>query len=221
VGDVRFAGVPIKTDPREHGVTIDPQVKYVTAEGHAGSLGAEKPDVEHSIPVADVLERGMLALRLNGEPIPGIHGGPVRLVTPGLFGTMEIKWLRRLRFETEPLCLVRVEDRADTHAWHLRDLGPSHRLSGPQPTARRQDLLEPQRLRVDRRVQGRRDRRLKQGDSTTAFRRAARGVVDTAGRAAADLGAGSTSIDSCSRPMRRASSRNRTSSSATSRKGRR
>ena len=63
-------------------------------------MGLEKPDLEHSIPVADVLERGIIALRLNGEPLPGIHGGPVRLVTPGFFGTMQIKWLTRLRFET-------------------------------------------------------------------------------------------------------------------------
>ena len=100
VGNVRFAGVPLKTILAKHGVAVDPQVKYVTAEGHDGPMRSEKPDLEHSIPVADILERGMLALRLNGEPIPGIHGGPVRLVTPGLFGTMQIKWLSRLRFET-------------------------------------------------------------------------------------------------------------------------
>jgi sulfite oxidase len=100
VGNVRFAGVPIKAILAKHNVQVDPQVKYVTAEGADGPMGTEKPDLEHSIPVADVLERGVLALRLNGEPLPGIHGGPVRLVTPGLFGTMQIKWVTRLRFET-------------------------------------------------------------------------------------------------------------------------
>jgi sulfite oxidase len=100
VGNVRFAGVPIKAILAKHNVQVDPQVKYVTAEGHDGPMGTEKPDLEHSIPVADVLDRGIIALRLNGEPLPGIHGGPVRLVTPGLFGTMQIKWVTRLRFET-------------------------------------------------------------------------------------------------------------------------
>jgi sulfite oxidase len=100
VGNVRFAGVPLKAILEKHNVEIDPQVKYVTAEGNDGPMGLEKPDLEHSIRIADVLERGILALRLNGEPLPGIHGGPVRLVTPGLFGTMQIKWLTRLRFET-------------------------------------------------------------------------------------------------------------------------
>jgi sulfite oxidase len=100
VGNVRFAGVPLKAILEKYNITVDPQVKYITAEGHDVPMGLEKPDFEHSIPVADLMERGILALRLNGEPLPGIHGGPVRLVTPGLFGTMQIKWLSRLRFET-------------------------------------------------------------------------------------------------------------------------
>jgi sulfite oxidase len=100
VGNVRFAGVPLKAILEKYNVTVDPQVKYITVEGHDLPMGLEKPDFEHSIPVAPVLERSIFALKLNGEPLPGIHGGPVRLVTPGLFGTMQVKWLRRLRFET-------------------------------------------------------------------------------------------------------------------------
>src|ERR1700730_6098972 len=100
VGNVRFAGVPLKAILEKYNVMIDSQVKYVTAEGHDLPMGLERPDFEHSLPVAPVLERSIFALKLNGEPLPGIHGGPVRLVTPGLFGTMQVKWLRRLRFET-------------------------------------------------------------------------------------------------------------------------
>lgn len=100
VANVRFAGVPLKAILEQHNIEVDPQVKYITAEGRDSPASPEKPDFEHSIPVADVLERGIFALRLNGEPLPGIHGGPVRLVTPGLFGTMQVKWLARLRFET-------------------------------------------------------------------------------------------------------------------------
>ena len=100
MANVRFAGVPLTAVLEKHNVRVDPQVKYVTAEGHDLPMGLEKPDFEHSMPVADVLERGILALKLNGESLPGIHGGPVRLVTPGFFGTMQVKWLTRLRFET-------------------------------------------------------------------------------------------------------------------------
>ena len=100
VGNVVFSGVPLSAVLAKHNVRIDPQAKYVTAEGKDGPIGRELPDLEHSLPVADVLEKSILALKMNGEDLPGIHGGPVRLVTPGFFGTMQIKWLERLRFET-------------------------------------------------------------------------------------------------------------------------
>jgi hypothetical protein len=48
------------------------------------------------LPLADALEKSIFALKLNGELLPGVHGGPVRLVTPGIYGTMHVKWLRRL-----------------------------------------------------------------------------------------------------------------------------
>ena len=36
---------------------------------------------------------------MNGEPLPAIHGGPVRLITPGFYATMNIKWVSGLRLE--------------------------------------------------------------------------------------------------------------------------
>lgn len=100
VGNVRFTGVPLAALLVEHGITIDPSAEYVTAEGCDRPKSPGQPDFEHSLPIADVLDKTILALELNGEALPGIHGGPVRLVTPGYFGTMQIKWLSRLRFET-------------------------------------------------------------------------------------------------------------------------
>ncbi len=102
VGNVVFSGPRVSDVLAKHKVKIDRQVKFVTAAGSDLPLGLEMPDFEHSLPVEDVLERSILALKLNGEPLPGIHGGPVRLATPGFYGTMQVKWLRRLRFaETE------------------------------------------------------------------------------------------------------------------------
>jgi DMSO/TMAO reductase YedYZ molybdopterin-dependent catalytic subunit len=38
----------------------------------------------------------LLALRMNGQPLPAIHGGPVRLVVPGWAGNNWLKWVRRI-----------------------------------------------------------------------------------------------------------------------------
>jgi DMSO/TMAO reductase YedYZ molybdopterin-dependent catalytic subunit len=37
-----------------------------------------------------------LAYRLNGEPIPLVRGGPVRLIVPWAYGFKSIKWLQRI-----------------------------------------------------------------------------------------------------------------------------
>ena len=49
-------------------------------------------------PVEAAYDRpAMLAVRMNGEPLPPAHGFPVRLVTPGLYGYVSAtKWLSEL-----------------------------------------------------------------------------------------------------------------------------
>ena len=42
------------------------------------------------------LARAMLALRMNGAPLPRDHGLPVRLVVPGWYGCACIKWVSRI-----------------------------------------------------------------------------------------------------------------------------
>ncbi|MEZ4598133.1 MAG: molybdopterin-dependent oxidoreductase [Chloroflexota bacterium] len=100
VGNVRFGGVPLAAVLARHGVELDPRVRFVTARARQDPGATDQPAFEHSLPVGDVLERSILALTLDGKPMPGIHGGPVRLVTPGYFGTMQVKWLGGVRFET-------------------------------------------------------------------------------------------------------------------------
>jgi sulfite oxidase len=100
MGNVRFAGVSLAALLEHYGVKIKPEAKFLTAEGNDEPAAGEQ-DFEHSLPLDDALEKSLVALRLNGEPLPAIHGGPVRLVTPGYYGTMHVKWLNRLRFESK------------------------------------------------------------------------------------------------------------------------
>ena len=38
----------------------------------------------------------IIALELNGRPVPHLHGGPARLIVPGWVGSASIKWLTEI-----------------------------------------------------------------------------------------------------------------------------
>lgn len=99
MANVRFSGVPLAKLFAKLGIEPTNGAKFLAAEGRDSPDKPADADFEHSLPLEDVLEKSILALRLNGEPIPAAHGGPVRLITPGYYGTMNVKWLSRLRFE--------------------------------------------------------------------------------------------------------------------------
>jgi len=98
MGNVRFSGVSLSAVLKKLQIDLDPSARFISVEGKDAPLPGNE-DFEHSIPLDDALSRSILALDLNGRPIPAIHGGPVRLITPGYFGTMQMKWVSRIRFE--------------------------------------------------------------------------------------------------------------------------
>jgi DMSO/TMAO reductase YedYZ molybdopterin-dependent catalytic subunit len=44
----------------------------------------------------------IVALEMNGGPIPLVHGGPARLIVPGWYGMASVKWLERIEAVTTP-----------------------------------------------------------------------------------------------------------------------
>jgi len=99
VANVRFRGVPLKAVLEKFDVRPDSTARFLTAEGDDSPGKPADADFEHSLPLNETLERSILAIELNGQPLPAVHGGPLRLITPGYYGTMQVKWLTRLRFE--------------------------------------------------------------------------------------------------------------------------
>jgi sulfite oxidase len=44
----------------------------------------------------------LLALRMNGDPLPPVHGAPIRVVVPGYIGARSVKWLERIEVRSTP-----------------------------------------------------------------------------------------------------------------------
>ncbi len=86
------------------------------------------------LPLAKALaDDTIVAIAMNGEPLPVAHGFPARLVVSGWLGAASIKWLGRLEVSTRHLYTP----------WNTDDyvlIGPDHDADGP---ARGPAITEP------------------------------------------------------------------------------
>jgi DMSO/TMAO reductase YedYZ molybdopterin-dependent catalytic subunit len=99
LGNVEWEGVPLRPFLDDQKVLPSDAVTWLTAEGWDQPATPEGSDFSKSYHIADTaLDNAILALKMNGEPIPSCHGGPVRLIIPGYYGNMNVKFLTNLLF---------------------------------------------------------------------------------------------------------------------------
>ncbi len=75
---------------------LKPEAKWMLAEGSDAS------EMGRSIPIEKVLDDAMIVWGQNGEALRPEQGYPVRLLVPGWEGNLNVKWLRRLKFDDKP-----------------------------------------------------------------------------------------------------------------------
>jgi DMSO/TMAO reductase YedYZ molybdopterin-dependent catalytic subunit len=99
VGNARWTGVRVKD--------VFDRAGLKASARHAHTFGADKPPVKtppfhRSIELEKLLEDGIVAYEMNGEPLMALHGAPARLVVPGWAGVHWMKWIERISAQPEP-----------------------------------------------------------------------------------------------------------------------
>ncbi len=95
VGNATWEGVRLADLLKKAGVGEGSA--HIHIVGADGPPSPKTPAYLRSIPIAQAMDPNtILATRMNGEPLPAQHGGPLRLIVAGWTGNHWIKWIRAI-----------------------------------------------------------------------------------------------------------------------------
>lgn len=101
LGNAEWTGVPLHLVLEQAGVQATAQEVVFTGADHGPDEVVGDPaevTYERSLPLAKAMHPDtLLAYEMNGEPLPPLHGFPLRLLVPGWYGMGSVKWLTGIR----------------------------------------------------------------------------------------------------------------------------
>jgi DMSO/TMAO reductase YedYZ molybdopterin-dependent catalytic subunit len=148
MGCPRWGGVRLADVLRAAG--LKPGAAHVGGHGGDPGMVPTAAPVIRSIPMSKAMEENtLIAWAMNGEPLPWVHGYPLRLVVPGWVGSASTKWLHTImvldapfkgtymdssyrvpRYPVEPGQKM-PPDAVSTEAWPVKSI-----ITSPAPNAR-------------------------------------------------------------------------------------
>lgn len=97
VGCAEWTGVSLGDVLREAGLKSSAVFTGLFGADPDCTGSYERQAMSRGMPIAKALEpHTLLTWAMNGEPLPFLHGGPLRLVVPGWPGSLSQKWLKRI-----------------------------------------------------------------------------------------------------------------------------
>ncbi len=88
IGTAQWEGVRLNAILDEAGADFDRAADVVLRgeDGYSDSFPAERA----------LREEVLLVTKMNGSPLPPVHGFPARVIVPGIYGMKNVKWLMEL-----------------------------------------------------------------------------------------------------------------------------
>jgi DMSO/TMAO reductase YedYZ molybdopterin-dependent catalytic subunit len=152
IGNATWAGTPLAALLDEAGVQ-EPGIEVVFWGADAGEQSwREMTITEHfarSMSLDDAMNaNNLLAYEMNGEPLPPLHGFPLRLIAPGWYGIANVKWLTRIEvldrryqgnFMARDYVTIREEERDGETVWTFTSVTHDRLKSAPAKVTRQGD----------------------------------------------------------------------------------
>ena len=77
--------------------------KFTGHHGADSHLSAQGPAISRGMRIEKAMDEDtLIAIRMNGQPIPQMHGAPARLLVPGWPGSLSQKWFTRIELKSTP-----------------------------------------------------------------------------------------------------------------------
>ena len=102
VGTAWWTGAPLR-ELLKKAVPIDRAIEVLFTGADRGTEDGQRLSFQRSLPLREAFnEDVILAYRMNGRPLPRIHGFPIRVIVPRCYGVASVKWLTKIEVLAEP-----------------------------------------------------------------------------------------------------------------------
>ena len=150
VGNATWAGTPLSSLLEEAGIQeAGREVVFWGADAGEQTWRDEITVTEQfarSMALDDAMNpNNLLTYEMNGEPLPALHGYPLRLIAPGWYGVANVKWLTRIEvidrrymghFMARDYVTIREEERDGETVWTFTSVSRARLKSAPAKVTR-------------------------------------------------------------------------------------
>lgn len=155
VSNATWAGTPLATLLDEAGVQ-EQGIEVVFWGADVGEQTWREMTVTEQFARSMTLDdarnpENLLAYEMNGEPLPDLHGFPLRLIAPGWYGIANVKWLSRIEvldrrymgnFMARDYVTIREEELDGQTTWTFTSVGRARLKSAPARVTKQGDQYQ-------------------------------------------------------------------------------